>query len=293
MAKRKQRKGKHTVVRTVVEESSKPEKKAKRIARPAVLVVASWLTKVGLDMTPLPPFVGFILLLAGVAIAWFCLVQSFPFLARKYIHYPGYVLILVGILVLAWLSPREVGDAPKDRSERSLAPPAIATTLRDSPGSSVVTSQGQSGGVTTQTYIDNRVTQYFVNQPPSQKEEWRQYLSREYPLGWAMHATDGKEIYTPRDLSYEDYFVATWNGNKVVKLTDDTITLQFPDIYARGTNVSIKGYRLTVKRQVGTYPWRITSSENISVVADILKDEGDFVVFAVGFRSPTEAGLRE
>lgn len=290
MAKGKRKKRRYTIRGTRVQEPSKPEKKTKRITLPTLLAVASLLAS---TISP-PPLVDFVLTAITGVLLWFAAGQLVPFFARKYIRYLGCVLILAAILVLAWLSPREVGDAPKDRSEKSLAPPAITTTLQDSPGSSVVTSQGQAGGITAQTVIQNPIiNNYFTNQTPDQKEEWRQYLNKKYPLGWAMHATDGKDIHTPPGLSHEDYFSATWNSSGVVELTPDTITLQFPDIDARGINVSIKGYRLTVKRQVGTYPWRIGSSENISVVADILKDEGDFVVFAVGFRKLTEAESRE
>jgi hypothetical protein len=155
-----------------------------------------------------------------------------------------------------------------------------------------VVSHGQSGGVTAQTVIQNpTINYYFANQPPDEKERWRQHLMAKYPLGWAILAADGKTIYTPHGLSYERELVVRWGDERISELMPDRVRLQLPDIATkRGRIVLLVGCGTDVKRKVGAESKSVFS--HTTMVLEVLKDEGDFVVVALGFREADESDLR-
>lgn len=111
---------------------------------------------------------GCILVGVGLTIPWFFITWMgwVPFLSRRYIQYPGYLVIVVICLILALCVPDNKAVGTQGGS-----------------GGNVV-SYGQSGGTTAQTVIQNpTINYYFANQSPDEKEKWRQYLTAKYPLG--------------------------------------------------------------------------------------------------------------
>lgn len=134
-----------------------------------------------------------------------------------------------------------------------------------------------------------KVDDHLAKQPLGKKDKWREHLTEAYPLGWRMYATDGKETYAPPGLSYEKYFVVVWDSNGVSKLTPEWISLRPPDIFPRSGGLITRN-TVTVRRQLGK-ELKLLRLGKMGITAEILEDEGDFIVFAIGFREATKAEL--
>ena len=253
------------------------DKEKKRGAGATVLAVAAGLAKVGLDRIQVPPFVGFISLgLAGV-LFWFALIQ-FGLFARKWVRCLGYVAITLVFLIWALLAPGTKPTAPDDSNQVAAAPSSVTTNIEDSPNVSI-TSTGQHGGITAQSVTINN---YFANQPPDEKERWRKYLTQRYPLGWCLLASDGKETYTPKDMSYERELNVTWSTAEVFALEPNCVRVRYPNIIHRPSLNVFCGFATGVERKVGSEA-RATLGQ-VKARVELLEDEGSFVVVAIGFR---------
>lgn len=167
-----------------------------------------------------------------------------------------------------------------------------------------VASHGQEGGVTAQTHSDSSVTSndqiggitahnvtagkitinnYFAHRPPDEMEALQQALTARYPLGYAVLATDGKNVHIPEGLSFEKHLVVKWENATVEELKPDRVGVQLPDFLVKKTLNTFAGCGIGVDRKVGS-----TSALDlgeIGMTAEMLKDEGDFVVLAIGFQA--------
>ncbi len=208
----------------------------------------------------------------------------FTSLIPKYVRYPAFAIPIAVFVPLALFLPREKPDTSGDVNKAAATSSQVTTTIQDSPGADVVTSQGQSGGITAQTVIvDQTIINFFDDQPPDEREKWRQYLTEKYPLGWLILAADGTTLYTPSGLSYERDLELTWGETRVSKLTADYVYLDLPAIFVKPRGPRMSETNVDIRRKVGSSERTLWAGET-AVDVEVLKDDGNFVVLAIGVR---------
>lgn len=144
-----------------------------------------------------------------------------------------------------------------------------------------VTSHNQSGGITAQN-----VTIYnYFDKNFSQAAAFQQYLKGKYPLGYAVFAGDGKTVNVPSGLTFERDFELKWANAKVFKLESDMIYLDLPDIVYKPTGNVLTNVGFGFPRKVGyVAALPLVNWKQTIPIIEVLADEGDFVVLALGFR---------
>jgi hypothetical protein len=218
------------------------DKKNKRAVGAAVLALASLLAKEGLNAIHPPPFVGVILVGLAIALGWFAVIQIgwFEFLGRKYIQYPGYVVIVV-VFVILGLFVR--GGKPNGSTDANkvVAAPSIATTVQNNQGPTVVATAPNSPG-------SNPVAVGTLNGPlivgrsdpngdgarnrridallalPSM--EMRR-LEQEYTLGFVLVAYSG-EIDMTRIAPHTDRIEGDWSQCRVYPDDENLMRVELP-----------------------------------------------------------------
>jgi hypothetical protein len=119
-------------VKPDVPSSAKEDGNTKRALVGTAAALATLLARERLKMIP-----DYIALPLAAALGWFALVQSgwFKCLARKYIHYPTYGIIVVTVFLLALFMPQKKPDAL----------PVVTATAPNSPGSIPIAIGNNSG----------------------------------------------------------------------------------------------------------------------------------------------------
>jgi hypothetical protein len=151
----------------------------------------------------------------------------------------------------------------------------------------IVTSHGQSGGITAQnvTTQDITVNNYFDLKSPEEKQALEQTLKVKYPLGYTLFAVDGKTIHIPEGLSFERDFVISWNDSKISKLEPDWIVFNPPQIIYKPTGNAVLGeFNFRLRRKKGfIIPYPMLPSWTKAFL-EIIEDKDSFVVVVLGFK---------
>lgn len=194
----------------------------------------------------------------------------------KLVYWVGVALLGLSFGAKSWHSPwhKPVETAPTDME--------VVKAVRDA-------DQHQTEELSRlRTELSKKMDDYFGNQPPNEKEKWRQYLTRNYPLGWNLLAADGRTIYTPNGLSYQRDLVVVWGSERVSELTPDKVRVRLPDIAAKNVGVVFTGgMEWGVKRTAGSTMKSMFG--RTLMVLEVLEDKGDFVVVALAFREATKS----
>lgn len=274
MSKKRPRK-KYQVVRTVPPMAKRMDKKTrKEVAGFGLTVPVALITGGSVMVANHNPF-GYLILLAGLTICWSIItwMKWIPALSRPVFRWGGQCLIVLVCVIPLCLSFGNV-KSPIDKTDTPIA--KVGPT-------SGVASYGQTGGTTAQTVIQNQtINNYFANQMRDEKEKWRSYLTTKYPLGWSIFAADGKEIYVPNGLSYEKDFVVAWGSARVHELSAEKVRLVLPDITWGKPLKRFSQNTVGLHRKVGSTDKFILAQT--TMVIELLKDEGAFVILAIGFR---------
>jgi hypothetical protein len=103
-------------------------------------------------------------------------------------------------------------------------------------------------------------------------------------------AADGEETYTSHDLKYEGEITVDWRAARVARLSQESVFLNLPSIVTRDRRIIImsgSNIQFGVSRRVGHIGdgFRFEMGQ-ATLGVDVLKDEGSFVVLAIGLRKP-------
>jgi len=183
---------------------------------------------------------------------------------------------------------KETGQAKEETSDSQKRQYETASQVHND---NSVTSQGQTGGITAQTVIENQtINNYFANQPLDEKEKWRRDLTNQYPLGWWLLAADGEETYTSHDLKCEAELTVDWQTARVARLSQESVFLNLPSIVTKDRHIIIMSgpnIQFGVSRRVGHIGdgFKLKMGQ-ATLGVDVLKDGGSFVVLAIGLRKP-------
>jgi hypothetical protein len=110
-------------------------------------------------------------------------------------------------------------------------------------------------------------------------------LLQKYPLGYVLFAIQSGEeniTFTKDRLSKE--FSIDWNTAKVSEITKDKIVLRFPDMKIIDSNGTFVGSYLGFPRKIGIPYSIIVMGENIHIIGELLVDENENFICAIGFR---------
>jgi hypothetical protein len=141
------------------------------------------------------------------------------------------------------------------------------------------------GIVTLLVGSHQNVTMYnYFDKPFYKTEVFQQYLKGKYPLGYAVFASDGKTVNVPDGLTFERDFEIKWGNAKVFQLKSDMIYIDLPDIVYKPTGNVLTNIGFGFPRKVGyVTPLPLVNWKQSIPIIEVLADEGNFVVFVLGF----------
>ncbi len=145
-----------------------------------------------------------------------------------------------------------------------------------------ITSYNQQGGITAQNIT---IEKYFES-PFREEKIQEEKLKQKYPFGFAIFATDEKNINIPNDLNFEQEFKFNWGTAKVNKLTPETIEITFPEIIYKPIKSTINKFTWIIPRNVGyqkSFPFGF-EGQKFKPIIEVLDNQPDFVVIVVGFK---------
>jgi len=291
MARPKLNKRKYTVERTDMTAGSVMNKKTKdKVAGPAGKV-AGLLFAGGLAMVLSSPILGCILMGIGATMGWFLLIWMgwFPFLARKYIKYPGCVVIAAALVILALYLRGGKADVPADTNQVVVTPPSVVATAPNSPGSQVLAVGQINGDLNISRPDPNDMAE--VNRKLdallalTDKETYR--LEKEHDLGFVLVAFSG-EVDETRVRPHGDKVMGDWSQCRARKDDRGYLLIHLPDVVrlkgrpASITFLSADNAYMAIQAKPGAKSRDLFAS-GVRIRFECLKTEPIGICAAIGF----------
>lgn len=109
-------------------------------------------------------------------------------------------------------------------------------------------------------------------------------LIKKFPRGYMLFAVDHSEIVVPSGSNLLKDYKLNISNAKVIKMTQNSVTFLFPDIYYVPRELKTINIKITVPRRlnkVSKYPIGIFPD---NIYFEILEDKNNSIIYVVGFK---------
>ncbi|MEE9441854.1 MAG: hypothetical protein V3V99_04230 [candidate division Zixibacteria bacterium] len=110
-------------------------------------------------------------------------------------------------------------------------------------------------------------------------------LIAKYPEGYILFASDHVRLVIPKESHLSSEFEFHWDKAKILEISASGIKIRLPDINYRPYNIRASNVVVTLKRYASParYLYPIGISSYGKVYIEILSDDADGIIYAIGF----------